>query len=208
MKSQHFGPIESFAANAAAARFWFTAFVILLFFWFIDRQHIIESLKAAEKVAIVTESGTIYISPLMSFERADKLHAQVSASVVLAFYQRNPNGLDLPDLFEALFAGTAVEKAKELIKKDKDEFVEKQIHQTPKIHKIEILKQSENKVVTLVSGQLIRSGYFKDRKIAYDPWDFKMEIHLIKNANIAKAGRFPMSCFHFMYKQEETKITQ
>ena len=147
---------------------------------------LIRSLKERERVVIIDPAGTAYLSPLMNFQEAKEFHAQQSILASTAFLERNPKGLDHPDLLKQVAT-------------EAEELKAKQLHQKAEIAKIDVLETREELVLTQVSGQLVRTGLFEQR-LFVESIPFTLSLKLKRNPDMSKNGRFPTAVSDFKYE--------
>jgi hypothetical protein len=136
---------------------------------------------------------------LLQFSEAKDLHAQQAELATITFLERNPKDFDHPDLLRQLFLKSAWQKALDHRTREAVEFRAKQLHQKPEIAKIDILATRENKLLVSVSGQVIRTGIFQE-KVFTEAFNFKLNLRLLRNPNMAANGRFPTAVGDFKYE--------
>lgn len=194
------GPIASLASNAFAARLWFGLALIEALALIAVPMFIVNTMKASERVLIVDETGTFHLSPLLGFEEPSKLHSYHATLATLALLQRNPAGLDFPDLLDRIFIDPARGEAITNIQTNAEEFASKQIRQKPEITKIEILQTRSDQVLVLVHGQLIRVGVFRGRAFQ-EGLAFQLELTMARNPSLGQNGRLPLAVYQFRYRE-------
>src|SRR5438132_9535615 len=196
---KRFDPTQLFAQRDRLPWFWFFVAVAVSVAAALDRYHIINQFKQRERVVIIDPAQTYYISPLLQFSEAKDLHAQQAELATVTFLERNPKDFDHPDLLRQMFLKLALQKAQDHRTREAVEFRAKQLHQKPEIAKIDILATRENEVLATVSGQVIRTGIFKE-KMFTEAFNFKLGLRLLRNPNMAANGRFPTGAGHFKYE--------
>ncbi len=179
--------------------FWFFFTVAVLAVSALDRYHLVSKFKQRERVVIIDPAGTYYLSPLLQFSEAKELHIQQAELATLAFLERNPKEFDNPDLLKLLFLKPAFAKAQDERISESVEFRSKQLHQKVEIGRIDILATRENEVLTVVTGQIIRSGIFQDKAFT-EAFPFTLRLRLVRNPNMALNGRFPTAVGDFKYE--------
>ena len=127
------------------------------------------------------------------------MHAQQAELATVTFLERNPKDFDHPDLLRQMFLKLALQKAQDHHTREAVEFRAKQLHQKPEIAKIDILATRENEVLATVSGQVIRTGIFKEKTFT-EAFNFKLGLRLLRNPNMAANGRFPTAVGDFKYE--------
>lgn len=194
-----FDPTQLFAQRDRLPWFWFFVAVAVSVLAALDRYHLINQFKQRERVVIIDPAQTYYVSPLLQFQEARDLHVQQAELATVTLLERSPKDFDHPDLLRQMFLKAALEKAQDHRTRESVEFRSKQLHQKPEIAKIEILATRENEVLATVSGQVIRTGIFKE-KVFNESFNFKLSIRLIRNPNMAANGRFPTAVADFKYE--------
>ena len=58
---------------------------------------------AVDDVLLIDSLGTYYVSPVVDIQQAKDLHAMQTKLACKALFERNPEGLDNPELFKQLF---------------------------------------------------------------------------------------------------------
>jgi len=154
--------------------------------------------------------GTPIYAPLLGFEDARNLHAYHVRLACLALLQRNPIGLDLPDLMKRLYLEEPTrKKAAALYQAQNPEFKEKQIHQKAEVTKIDILDtrkindgagKSSEAVSVRAEGNLVRTGTIKNLEFR-EPVKFHTEFLFIRNPDLLGNGRFPLVVQDFKYSE-------
>jgi len=196
---KRFDPTQLFAQRDRLPWFWFFVAVAVTVLAALDRYHLIAQFKQRDRVVIVDPSQTYYISPLLQFQEAKDLHVQQAELAALTFLERNPKDFDHPDLLRQMFLKPALQKAQDQRTRESVEFRAKQLRQKPEIARIDILATRENEVLATVSGQLIRTGIFQE-KAFNEAFNFKLNLRLIRNPNMAANGRFPTAVGDFKYE--------
>src|SRR5450432_4159454 len=83
----------------------------------------------SERMHRVDSLGTYYVSPIVDIQQAKDLHAMQTKLACKALFERNPEGLDNPELFKQLFLRDASQVAEGALNKTKAEFEAKSLHQ-------------------------------------------------------------------------------
>lgn len=201
MKSHsNIGPIASLASNAAAARFWFTAFCVAAGLHLVVPVLKVVTYRPLPQVTVIDETGTIHIAPLKGFDEPNRLHADSATFAVLALFQRNPNGLDHAELFENVFRPAAKQKALEVLKAEMPYFKAKNVQQSAKVTHFKILKTSSKDAVVVSEGYLSRSGRIDGQAADIPDVPFKVRWILVANPDLTKKGRYPMAVHDFDIK--------
>jgi hypothetical protein len=155
--------------------------------------------RQRERVVIVDPAGTYYLSPLLDFREAKEFHVQQSTLAATAFLERQPGGLDHPELLKQLFLKPAQERVQKLLVTEAEEFKSKQLHQKAEIARIDILETRDDAVMTQITGQLIRTGIFEQRAFT-ESIPFRLGLRLRRNPDMSRNGRFPTAVSEFKYE--------
>ena len=76
-----------------------------------DRHNLVEQLTRKREVVMIDSLGTYYVSPVVDIQEAKDLHAMQTKLACKALFERNPAGLDNPELFKQLFLREAAQTA-------------------------------------------------------------------------------------------------
>ena len=192
-------PTRVFVDKDRTAFLWFCVAALAVIFAAAQPYYLISKLKQRERVVVIDPAGTYYVSPLFDFQEAKEFHAQQSTLAAMAFLERNPKGVDSPELLKQMFLKFAYDKALKQTSTDADEFKSKQLHQKPEVAKIDILETREDFVMTQVTGQLIRTGIFEEKAFS-EAIPFKLAFKMRRNPDMTKNGRFPTAVSDFKYE--------
>lgn len=193
-------PLEWFADHALAARLWCVVGLVAVGFSAVQPFLILRALRTRERVVVLDQGGSFHVSPLLGFEEAAKLHEQHALLACLALFQRNPAGVDLPELREKLFLPDAAASAKVLVAKDAEEFAAKGLHQKPEVLQLTVLETREQAVLVQAEGQLLRTGVVNGQVFSEAP-AFKVRFTFARNPNLAENGRYPLAVWKFELAQ-------
>ena len=192
-------PTGIFVSKDRTAFLWFCVamgacgLAIFTPFWMVSQ------FRQRERVVIVDPAGTYYLSPLLDFREAKEFHVQQSTLAATAFLERQPGGLDHPELLKQLFLKSAQERVQKLLLTEVDEFKSKQLHQKAEIARIDILETRDDAVMTQITGQLIRTGIFEQRTFT-ESIPFRLGLRLRRNPDMSRNGRFPTAVSEFKYE--------
>lgn len=204
------GAIWVIANNRIAARFWMSVSFILAAWSFASPLWVASTLKEQEKVVILDAAGTLIYSAILGFEEAGQLHAYHARLAAIAFLQRNPNGLDLPELFDRIFIEPARSEGNRLLALDTEEFTKKQIHQKCELTRIDIIEsrrikdgsgQSYEAISVKSTGNLVRTGSLSEmefREVA----EFELILEFIRNPDLLKNGLLPLVVYSLRYSEK------
>ena len=205
-----FDAVNVITNNAIAARIWMMLAIVLGIGMAFTPYFTIQAMKQKEKVVILDPSGSLIYSPLLGFEEAGQLNAYHVRLACLSFLQRNPRGLDLPELYEKVFIEPARSYGKKLINSTANEFSNKQIHQKVELTTIRILETKKisdsngavyEAIVVHANGNLIKTGIIRDLEFR-EPAKFQMELVLIRNPNLLQGGMLPLVVYQLNYKEQ------
>jgi len=196
-----FSPTRIFVDKDRTALFWFCIAVAATAFALIQPHLLLQGWKQRERVIILDPAGTFFVSPVMDFQDADKLHATQTTLATIAFLERNPNNFDHPELLKFMYLKQAHGKAVDQRATEAEEFKVKQLHQKVEIAKIDILQTREDAVLTQATGQLIRSGIFEGKAFS-ESIPFKITYKMARNPDMTQNGRFPTAVSDFKYEPQ------
>ncbi|ACB74491.1 hypothetical protein [Opitutus terrae] len=161
-----------------------------------DRHALIEQLTRKREVVVIDSLGTYYVSPVVDIQRAKDVHALQTKLACKALFERNPEGLDNPELFKVLFLKEAAKTAQAAIDKTKPEFEAKSLHQKVETGVPEILSTRDNAFYTAVDVQLIRVGAFQNAPIT-EVLRYRVKFKFLLNPDLTRNGRFPTAVAAF-----------
>ncbi|PTX91873.1 hypothetical protein DB346_23205 [Verrucomicrobia bacterium LW23] len=184
--------LKLFADHSWAARLWFWVAVVAVVLAIAQPYFLVSAYRQRERVVILDEAGTFHVSPLLSFEEAEKLHVAQALLATLALFQRNPAGFDYPEILNKIFLKEGLDQLKKKLIAEKAEFAAKQIHQKVEVFRVDVLRTRSDEVLVEVSGQLIRVGLFNGEPFTESP-RFNLRLTLVRNPNLAANGRYPLA---------------
>ena len=111
-------------------------------------------------------------------------------------FERNPEGLDNPELFKQLFLKDAAKSAQLVIDKAKPEFQAKSLHQKVELDPPEVLSTRDNAFYTSVDVQLIRVGAYQGAPIT-EVLRYRVKFKFLLNPDLTRNGRFPTAVAAF-----------
>lgn len=204
------GAVWVIANNRIAARFWMSISLILAAWGFTSPLWMASTMKEQEKVIILDPGGTLIYSSIIGFEEAGQLHAYHIRLAALAFLQRNPNGLDLPELFERVFIEPARTEGRRLLALVQAEFAEKQIHQKCEITHIDIMESRRMKdggghaydaISVKSNGNLVRTGSMGEMEFR-ETAEFELILEFVRNPDLLKNGLLPLVVYNLRYSEK------
>lgn len=193
-------PVKVFTDSMIASKIWFTIAVLAVIWALVQPFLLIDRLKQTERVVIVDPENTYYVTPLMDFKDANEMHVNQVALAAIALFDRNPNGSDNEFLLTKMYLKDALEGARAMIEKDKEEFQGKQLHQKLEITNIQILSTREDVVLAQLKGNLVRTGVFNNRSFT-EALELNVSYTLVRNPNLRLNGRFPTAVYAFKTQQ-------
>lgn len=193
-------PLALFADHALAARWWCLVALAAVGFCAVQPFLVIRAYRERERVIVLDPSGTFHVGPLLGFEEATKVHEQCALLACLALFQRNPAGLDFPELVERLFLPEAARNVREQTGASAEEFAAKALHQKPEVLKLTVLETRENVVLVQAEGQLVRTGVVGGQVFG-EATPFTARFQFARNPNLAANGRYPLAIWTYELSQ-------
>ena len=193
--------IDLFIHKDKVAVFWFgIAVLVSLGFW-CERQRLVKELTKKPQFFVMDANHTYYLPSSMDFGSANEVHAAQTRLAMEAIFNRAPEGPDSPDRLRRILGRDAYRKAKKVIAGERDEFLDKQIHQKVELGAIQVLQVRDDSVLTGVEGQLIRSGVFRGKAFT-EALPVKAQFKFILNPDMTANGRYPTVAIAFDFTIE------
>jgi hypothetical protein len=167
-----------------------------------DRRNLIEQLIRKRDVVVIDSLGTYYVSPVVDIQHAKELHALQTKLACKALFERNPEGLDNPEIFKQLFLREAAETAQTSINKTRPEFQAKSLHQKVEMGTPEVISTRDDAFYTSVDVQLIRVGAYKNSPIT-EVLRYRVKFKFLRNPDLTRNGRFPTAVAAFQVEPLE-----
>jgi hypothetical protein len=161
-----------------------------------DRHQLVEQLTRKREVVMIDSLGTYYVSPVVDIQQAKDLHAMQTKLACKALFERNPEGLDNPELFKQLFLREAAQTAQAALNKTKTEFEAKSLHQKVEVGIPEVLSTRDNAFYTSADVQLIRVGSYQGAPIT-EVLRYRVKFKFLVNPDLTRNGRFPTAVAAF-----------
>lgn len=161
-----------------------------------DRHQLVAQLAHKREVVMIDSLGTYYVSPVVDIQQAKDLHAMQTKLACKALFERNPEGLDNPELFKQLFLKEAAKIAQIALNQTKTEFQAKSLHQKVEIGPPEILSTRDNAFYTSADVQLIRVGSYQGAPIT-EVLRYRVKFKFLVNPDLTRNGRFPTAVAAF-----------
>ena len=161
-----------------------------------DRHQLVEQLTRKRDVVMIDSLGTYYVSPVVDIQQAKDLHAMQTKLACKALFERNPQGLDNPELFKQLFLRDAAQTAQAAFNKSKAEFEAKSLHQKVEVGPPEVLSTRDNAFYTSADVQLIRVGAYQGAPIT-EVLRYRVKFRFLVNPDLTRNGRFPTAVAAF-----------
>jgi len=168
-----------------------------------DRQQLVEKLTHKREVVLIDSLGTYYVSPVVDIQQAKDLHAMQTKLACKALFERNPEGLDNPELFKQLFLREAAQVAQGALNKTKAEFEAKSLHQKVEVGPPEVLSTRDNAFYTSADVQLIRVGSYRGEAIT-EVLRYRVKFKFLVNPDLTRNGRFPTAVAAFQVEPIKT----
>lgn len=168
-----------------------------------DRHNLVEQLTRKREVVMIDSLGTYYVSPVVDIQEAKDLHAMQTKLACKALFERNPAGLDNPELFKQLFLREAAQAAQTSLNRTKAEFEAKGLHQKVEVGTPEILSTRDNAFYTSADVQLIRVGSYQGAPIT-EVLRYRVKFKFLVNPDLTRNGRFPTAVAAFQVEPIKT----
>lgn len=182
---------------------WFFV-AVLAWVWAVwDRHQLVEQLTRKREVVMIDSLGTYYVSPVVDIQEAKDLHAMQTKLACKALFERNPAGLDNPELFKQLFLREAAQNAQASLNRTKPEFEAKSLHQKVEVGVPEILSTRDNAFYTSADVQLIRVGSYQGAPIT-EVLRYRVKFKFLVNPDLTRNGRFPTAVAAFQVEPIKT----
>jgi len=191
-----FSLLSIFERKRREALIWFLIAVAAWLWAAWDHERTVAAFTGKHEVVVLDSLGTYYVSPLLDIEHATELHAWQTKLACKALFERNPDGLDNPELFKQLFLRNAAEVAEGAINKTKAEFQAKSLHQKVELGTPEVLTARDNTFYTSVDIQLIRVGAYEGEPIT-EVLRYRVKFKFVLNPDLTRNGRFPTAVSGF-----------
>lgn len=168
-----------------------------------DRHNLVEQLTRKREVVMIDSLGTYYVSPVVDIQEAKDLHAMQTKLACKALFERNPAGLDNPELFKQLFLREAAQTAQASLNQTKAEFEAKGLHQKVEVGVPEVLSTRDNGFYTSADVQLIRVGAYQGAPIT-EVLRYRVKFKFLVNPDLTRNGRFPTAVAAFQVEPIKT----
>jgi len=188
--------LSIFAGRRRESLVWFLIAVAAWVWSAWDRHLLVAQLTQKREVVMIDSLGTYYVSPLVDIQNAKDLHALQTKLACKALFERNPEGLDNPELFRQLFLREAARTAQAEFDGTKAEFAAKSLHQKVEVGVPEILSTRDNAFYTSADVQLIRVGSYQGEPIT-EVLRYRVKFKFLVNPDLTRNGRFPTAVAAF-----------
>lgn len=168
-----------------------------------DRHNLVEQLTRKREVVMIDSLGTYYVSPVVDIQEAKDLHAMQTKLACKALFERNPAGLDNPELFKQIFLREAAQTAQASLNRTKAEFEAKGLHQKVEVGVPEVLSTRDNAFYTSADVQLIRVGSYQGAPIT-EVLRYRVKFKFLVNPDLTRNGRFPTAVAAFQVEPIKT----
>lgn len=195
--------LKVFANHRYAAKFWFTAFVIMLLCSLVQAVLIISALTKNRKVVILDGANVFHVAPLESYKKALRIKRLCLTFAIRALFSRNPTGFDTPELLKQMFL---IEPAMRHVNKDFEasqaKFKKFTIHQKPEIIKMSFTDKGQFLIARAEVG-LVMTGRLGSREVR-ESKKLDCVFTLAKNKRLEENGRLP----YVVYDYDIQEISQ
>ncbi len=191
-----------FSQQRRQSLIWFLVAVAAWVWAVWDRHLLVAQLTHKREVVVIDSLGTYYVSPVVDIQHAKDLHALQTKWACKALFERNPEGMDNPELFKQLFLKDAAKVAQTAIDKSKPEFQAKSLHQKVEIDPPEVLSTRDNTYYTSANVQLIRVGAYQGAPLT-EVLRYKVKFKFVPNPDMTRNGRFPTAVAAFQVERVE-----
>lgn len=195
--------LSIFDRQRRQALFWFVIAVAAWAWAIWDRHVLIEQFTHRRDVLLIDSLGTYYVSPVVDIQQAKDLHAMQTKLACKALFERNPAGVDNPELLKQLFLREAAKEAQAAINSTKAEFEAKSLHQKVEVGVPEILSTRDNAFYTSADVQLIRVGSYQGAPIT-EALRYRVKFKFLVNPDLTRNGRFPTAVAAFQVEPIKT----
>jgi hypothetical protein len=185
-----------FDRHRTQALVWFLVAVAAWGWAIWDRRQLLEKLTRRRDVVVIDSLGTYYVSPVVDIQQAKDLHALQTKLACKALFERNPLGLDNPELFKQMFLSDAAQAAQAALNQTKSEFEAKSLHQKVEVGPPEILSARDKAFYTTADVQLIRVGSYQGTPIT-EVLRYRVKFKFLVNPDLTRNGRFPTAVAAF-----------
>ena len=201
--------IASLSRARKSTTFWTAGFLVSNFIWLCVLLFTVvffaSELGSPKQVAIIDPAHTMYIAPLQNATASRELLDEVTALMTLSYLQRNPDGLDLPDLFAKTFGKSSSQRVQAEMDAWRRTAAPTNLRWKPEIEKNEVINSIESNVVLdRVTGRIVQSGVVdgvEERKVV----PFILSLKLVRNPELISKGRYPFAVadYAISYPQQE-----
>jgi hypothetical protein len=200
-------PAGWFADRSYAAKVWFYLFLLAVALNVAQGPFWYAILHQNEFVTTIDESGTFHRSPLLGYDTSVNLYRYHAELAVTALFNRNPNGVDFPDLVPQVFRPKAYKRIESYLKIDAQDFADKKLFQKASISDYRIVDQTESGGTVIVLGQLIKQGDVNGERYLPDPDDFTLLLVFKRNPDMTKNGRLPLAVESWQLKVNNVLVS-
>ena len=153
-----------------------------------------------ERVAVISEDGTVTIARLQRFQHALALQKLAANQAAYALLNRGPAGIEDNDTIDLMFNPAGKEKLANLLKTQEPVFREYGYHQKAEIQSTEITADPDGSFRARIQGQLIRAGVFNQAP-KLDRLNFSLILFLFRNENAVANRHYPLGVWNFDYSE-------
>lgn len=194
------GLLDLFASRAFTVRTLALACLFLLFVAALGPLLTVYLLHEPERVAIVSDDGTVTITRLQRSHEALGLPKIAAGQAARALLDRTVGGIEDTDALDLMFTRTAKEKVNDFVNSQAATFREFSYHQKAEIATVEVAADTDGSYRARVSGQLIRAGIFNDTP-KLDRLNFTLVLYFFRNENAVTNRQYPLGVWNFDYSE-------
>lgn len=161
-------------------------------------------LRDTNRLIVIDGRNSYHITEYSEEEKLIRLYEYTAKIAIDALLMRNPNGLDRPELFEAMYIDAAKQTALDQLKLEAEQFQRYEIHQKAEIHKIMVVAADSKKSFVKITGQLVRS-FVKEYAPGTYAVDFEATMGLTANYDLGQNALYPFVVSELTCTQSEIK---
>jgi hypothetical protein len=182
--------IGTFQNNRYAAKFWFTAFVVVVLLLAAQAVFMTGLLTQPQKVVILDPGKTFHVSALRNPTDDREVKNYILWLAAKSLYDRAPSGFDSPEILQQIYLANAYEKAKEDFNRNKDSYARQGVHQKAEITEYAILQEDAEKFTAVVTVNLLKTMAYGGKEIARTDI-IQVSYVCYRNPDMTLNGRLP-----------------
>jgi hypothetical protein len=151
----------------------------------------VQTHKEKPVVVLDLNTGTMLLSSLTDPAHSSQITNQLCLWAVQCIENRNPAGLDNPELLEVLFDTPTAKKVKDEFEAKKAEYAQKSLRSHAEISGLDPQPVAPGFIKARVSGQVLRNGLLNGRPTQeVEPLD--LEITFARNPDLGTNRSYPL----------------